>query len=162
MSPASAPGVVDRYLGLALTGNLEGAVAVAVRKLSEGTSAEAILDEVLVPAQRAVGDRWHRNEIGVADEHVASHTAYAALYALGNLMPAPPPTSRVVIGCAEGDWHALAPHILSLQLRARGFAATVLGCPPPPITSPVSSNPTAPTRSRCRAVCPSTTPAWPG
>jgi methanogenic corrinoid protein MtbC1 len=128
---AAEPGSARRYLDLALTGDVVGAVAVALRRLSEGASPEAVLEEVLVPAQREVGDRWHRNEIGVADEHVATGAAYAALYALADTVPTSPASARIVIGCAEGDWHALTTHILALQLRARGFAVTVLGASTP-------------------------------
>lgn len=131
MTAASTPSVADRYLDLALAGDVEQAVAVTLARLAQGGSAEAVLDEVLVPAQRELGDRWHRNEIGVADEHVASHTAYAVLYALADTMSTPAPTGRVVIGCAEGDWHGLTTHILALALRTRGFAVSVLGASTP-------------------------------
>lgn len=128
----SAAAVATRYLDLALTGDVGGAIAVALRRVAEGVSPEVVLDEVLVPAQREVGDRWHRDEIGVADEHVATGTAYATLHALASTVSTPPASATtVVVGCAEGDWHALTTHVLALQLRSRGFAVTVLGASTP-------------------------------
>ena len=74
-----------------------------------------------MPAQREVGELWHRNEIGVADEPPATGVAYAGLHALADTVSAPAPTTRVVIGCAEGEWHALTTHVLALQLRAEAL-----------------------------------------
>lgn len=119
------------YLDHALGGDARQAVDVALELLDAGVPGETVIADLLAVAQRQVGDRWHRNELSVADEHLATGTASSALHALGSASPRPRRSATVVVTCAEGDWHSLAAHMFAEQLRARGVAVAFLGASTP-------------------------------
>lgn len=95
--------------------------------LDAGVTEGAVIDELLAVAQREVGERWHRNELTVADEHRVSGVSTAALGALVNEMGEIDGRGHTVVVCAEGDWHALAAQMFGEALRGRGIGVTVLG-----------------------------------
>ncbi len=131
MTLAPPRALVDRYLDLALAGDSGSAVDLALETLELGGSPAAFVTGVLVPAQREVGNRWHRDEIGVADEHIATGTAAAVVHALSRRVPVPAGPARVVLGCAEGDWHSMTTQLLAVELRTLGIGVTVLGASTP-------------------------------
>jgi len=115
----------------AKTGQTNEAVRFAVDLLDSGTSQASIISNVLAASQREVGDEWQRDEISVADEHVATGITESALYALSSKIPSDPALGSVVVASAEGDWHSLAGHMFSEQLRSAGLAVTFLGASTP-------------------------------
>lgn len=131
MTAVEPVGLLDDYAQLALAGRAGPAIALALRMLDEGQPAGDIIGRVLAPAQRAVGDSWHRDEIGVGEEHVATGVTHAVLHALGDATPEPTDSARVVVACAEGDWHGIAAHMLAEQLRAKGLTVAFLGASTP-------------------------------
>ncbi|MBW4030475.1 MAG: hypothetical protein HIU57_07330 [Acidobacteria bacterium] len=115
----------------AINGKTNEAVRFAVDLLDSGTSHARIVSDVFATSQRHVGDRWQRNEISVADEHVATGVTESALYAVSSNQQSEPPLGNVVVACAEGDWHSIAGHMFSEQLRGAGLAVTFLGASTP-------------------------------
>ena len=63
---------VEPYMELALSGETSRAVRLTLDLLDRGTSENSLITDVLAPAQRQIGDRWQRNLLDVADEHVAT------------------------------------------------------------------------------------------
>lgn len=103
------------------------ALALALRLQDEGAPVGRILTELVGPAQEEVGKRWQRNEITVADEHAA--TAVADQVAATVTVIRRPDVSgpRVVLACAEGEWHVLPARLLAEALRAEGLDVSFLG-----------------------------------
>jgi methanogenic corrinoid protein MtbC1 len=66
------PEVVDQYLVAVTDRNRVAAVALAVGLADEGVRFEELCTELVSAAQIEVGNRWHRNEFSVADEHAAT------------------------------------------------------------------------------------------
>ncbi len=130
MSPNQSGDLIDSFLGHALVGESHQAVRFALDLLDAGIPEEAVITDLLAPAQRQVGERWHQNTLSVADEHLATGAAESALHALG-AATAPGGTGLVVVACAEGDWHAIAADMLSEQLRSRGMNVAFLGASTP-------------------------------
>lgn len=122
---------VEPYLGVAVMGNRRPAVRLALDLLDNRVPATKIIEELLAAAQREVGERWYRNELSPADEHLASGVAGAALDALASEMPPPTRGGLVVVACAEGDWHSLSAQMIGEELRAFGFDVSVLGASTP-------------------------------
>ena len=91
-----------------------------------GASLEALVLELLAPAQREVGLRWERREWNVAQEHAAAAIADAALavLALGDVAVH---RGLVLVGCVEGEWHMLAARMAAEVFRRRGWSVTFLG-----------------------------------
>ena len=122
---------VGPYLVDAIVGNRRPAVQLAIGLRDTRVSEDRIVEDLLAAAQREVGERWYRNEITAADEHLASGVAAAALDALAAEMRPATREGLVVVACAEGDWHSLAAQMFGESLRALGFAVTVLGASTP-------------------------------
>jgi len=119
---------VAEFVVAAVAGDRRQAVRLAMAQLDRGVSASTVIHDVLAPAQREVGERWHRSELTTADEHVATGVTHGVLEALASLAPeASPDMGPVVVACAETDWHALPAQMFAEDLRSRGVPVVFLG-----------------------------------
>ena len=109
----------------------KGALSIALELLDNGTPLGEVLTRVVAPAQAEVGERWHRNDSSVADEHAATAVADAVVSALTAMAEAPVNGLDVVVVCAEGEWHLLAARITAETLRSEGCNVTLLGASMP-------------------------------
>ncbi len=123
--------LVESYLENAVKGERRPAIRCALDLFDSGVPEEQVVVGLLAAAQREVGERWHRNELTVADEHIATGVAAAALDALVNESDPSGREGHTVVACAEGDWHALAAEMFGESLRSHGVAVTVLGASTP-------------------------------
>jgi methanogenic corrinoid protein MtbC1 len=120
------------YLADAVLGRRQPAIRLAMDLLDNRVRSDTIVEKLLAAAQREVGDRWQRNELTAADEHLATGVAAAALDALSGEVAVPKPHGLTVVTCAEGDWHSLAAQMFGESLRTHGIGVTVLGASTPP------------------------------
>lgn len=126
---------VDRraFLSHLLSRDRKQALAVAMRLADDGTPLAEILTQLVAAAQVEVGERWHANDISVADEHAATAVAdhvVAVVTAQSGAVEGG--GRRVVVACAEGEWHVLPARITAEVLRAAGCDVTFLGGSLPP------------------------------
>ncbi|WP_405783501.1 B12-binding domain-containing protein [Streptomyces sp. NBC_00859] len=122
----------------------KAAVALTVRLVEDGLSEEEVLLDLVAPAQIAVGSRWAAGEWTVAQEHAATHVSQQVVAAIAAIRPPDgvAPTGDIAVACSDGEWHTLAPRILSEVLRLRGFQVRFLGghVPPARLISDLHSN----------------------
>ena len=122
---------LDRYVEDAVGGERRSAIRTTLEMLDRGVTQDRVIVELLAAAQREVGERWHRNQLTVADEHIATGVSAAALDALvGEVRPLEGDGHTVVV-CAEGDWHSLAAQMFGESLHGLGVGVTVLGASTP-------------------------------
>ena len=122
---------VQTYLDDAMVGNRRAAVRLTLDLLDRRVPREQIIVELLAAAQRDVGERWYRNEITPADEHLASGVTAAALDMLMGETSDPARDIHTVVTCAEGDFHSLAAQMFGESLREHRIGVTVLGASTP-------------------------------
>src|SRR5215210_5471724 len=128
--------VREAYLDALVAGDLDGARRVLTGALDAGTTVRELYLGVLQPALYEVGARWSRAEISVAQEHLATAAAQAAMAGLAERL-APLPGSRgasrgsVVIACAEDELHALGVRMVADFLEADGWGVTWIGAMTP-------------------------------
>lgn len=122
---------VNGYLDAAIGGRRQLAVRLTLDLLDNGVPSAAIVEDLLGAAQQEVGERWYRNELTAADEHIATGAATAALDALAGETKRPSNSGLTVVACAEGDWHSLAAEMFGESLRTHGMNVTVLGASTP-------------------------------
>ncbi|UJW36169.1 cobalamin B12-binding domain-containing protein [Saccharothrix sp. AJ9571] len=104
------------------------ATALIGELLDRGEDPVAVLVEVIAAAQRSVGLRWQRGEWPVAREHAATGVSAAAVEVVARHVRRVPVTrGRVVVACAEREWHALPAMLIGHALRANGWDVTLLG-----------------------------------
>lgn len=87
-----------------------------------------VYEEVLCQAMCELGDMWARDEITIADEHLATATADAALSALYRDIDWPESrSSRIFIACPQGEHHVLGARILADLLALDGWDEMYFG-----------------------------------
>lgn len=129
--------VLVRYEAALSADDANAARSLVDELLDDGVDPVSVLTDVVAATQRAVGTRWQRGEWSVADEHAATAIAVAATKAVARHVRRRPVTrGRVVVACAEREWHALPAMIIDCALRAHGWDSTMLG----PATSPMRLN----------------------
>ena len=111
------PDHVEAYLDAAIAGQRRPAIRLTLDLLDHRVPRVAIVENLLGAAQKEVGERWYRNELTAADEHIATGVASAALDALAGETPVTSDGDLTVVACAEGDWHSLAAQMLGESLR---------------------------------------------
>ena len=108
----------------------DAAVHTAFDSLLAEYSLDAVLEGVVLPLLRELGDGWARGEISVAQEHFASNVLRGRLLGLarGWDRGAGP---RAVLACPPGERHDLGLIIFGLALREHGWRITFLGADTP-------------------------------
>lgn len=125
---------VDDFLRLALAGQRDSAVRLAVDLRDRGIPTGDIIDGLLARTQTEVGERWLRGETNIAEEHVTTATSTEALLTLvseRHPVAAARGTGHTVAVAAEGDRHGLVPEMFGCWLRSLGIPVTVLGASMP-------------------------------
>lgn len=115
-----------------LAGDELGAWSVTESALAAGAEPADVHLELLVPALRAIGERWEAGEIDVGDEHRASVIAHRVIGRLGPRFNRPGRKRGVVVlGAVAGERHELPGAIVADQLRGAGFEVVDLGADTP-------------------------------
>lgn len=99
--------------------------------VGSGITLERLVEQGLAPAMAQVGALWQAAVWSVADEHVATAVAEAALSAAAAECAPPAGKGEVVVACVEGDWHSLPSRMLAEVLVSRGWSVRFLGASHP-------------------------------
>ena len=122
----------ERYLQALLDGNMVEAAACVTDSLEHGVGVAFVYLEVLAAAQVEIGERWHRGEINVAQEHLASQITLAQMVRLRLAAPRDRSTGRrVVVAAVEGEHHDLGARIVADLLALDGWEVDFLGANTP-------------------------------
>ncbi len=87
---------------------------------------EAALTQVLAPVLHQIGEAWHRGEVSVAEEHLATHFLRARLQELLDLTSYPQ-GSPILVTTPPGERHELGAMMAAYRLRRRGLPGLYLG-----------------------------------
>lgn len=97
-----------------------------------------LVEEVVLPALRDVGERWERGEVTPAQEHFASNVVRGRLLGLSRGWGAGS-GPVAILACPSGERHDLALIAFGLLLRERGWRIVFLGQDTPAFTIAESS-----------------------
>ncbi len=100
----------------------EGLFRKALRLLGP----EGVVEGLITPLLHEIGEAWHRGEIGVAEEHLATQFLRARLQELLDLVGVPGGPLYLVT-TPPGERHELGAMALAYLLRRRGVRALYLG-----------------------------------
>ena len=101
--------------------------------LADGWTASQVVDELVVPSQFDVGQRWLTGEWTVAQEHAATCVNEAVVHWLTSRLPEPADDApSVLVSCLQGERHALPALVLAHDLTLRGLTVVYLGADPEP------------------------------
>ncbi|HEU4325768.1 MAG TPA: cobalamin-dependent protein [Roseiflexaceae bacterium] len=114
-------------------GDEPAAQAVVEHARAQGMDSYEIYYRIFAPAMVRIGELWERNELSVAEEHLATAITERLIGRLssGFQRPSGAPPGLVVLGCVAGERHTLGLRMLSDLLRARGWRVLDLGADVP-------------------------------
>lgn len=115
---------------------LVGGDEVTARNLArtivdEGTSVVELIEQVIAPSLRKIGQEWHDGQLSIWVEHRASATTERIL---GDVAPQPRGRRRgsAVVAAVAGDRHSLATTMAAVTLRENNWHVHHLGADMPP------------------------------
>ena len=122
---------VERMYAALLDGDEPEARRVCQRLVGDGTTVVDLVETVLAPALRRIGDSWHAGEVAIWAEHRATMIAERLL---GELSPNPRGRRRGVVAVAavSGDHHSLPTTMATVVLREAHWHVHHLGADTPP------------------------------
>jgi methanogenic corrinoid protein MtbC1 len=121
------------FLAALLEGSARRAEDAVRTALADGMEPAEVHVQVVAPAMRAVGELWARDEITVADEHLATAITYRALNVVSSAGGAAgaPWRPRVMLAALAGEHHVVGLQMVSDTLEAAGFEIMLLGADVP-------------------------------
>lgn len=134
-APTAAEGVrhrdalIDRFL-VAAEGNRAADVEAVLDEMLASGSFEAVVDDLVLPSTRALGDAWVAGRLGIAAEHAASAAIgrrLAAAFQAAGVAGRP----AVVVGMPPGSRHELGALAFAAALRRRDVGVLYLGADVP-------------------------------
>ena len=101
---------------------------IALEMLRPDRPVPEVYTALLQPAQYEVGRRWERNEISVAQEHMATAVTQYVLAELYSRLEIPESTrGGLVVTGVEGELHQVGAHMIADILEADGWNVRFLG-----------------------------------
>lgn len=108
----------------------EDALDCEVRRLPYVGSALAVIERVIVPVLRTIGDRWFAGEISVAQEHLVAQKLDAVMHDFVRLAPG---GDRVaLVACMAEEQHHLGALAVAVYLATWGVRPVFFGARTPP------------------------------
>lgn len=124
-----------------------GAVDLTQELLAEGTPAERILNEALIPGMREVGRKFQCNQAFVPDMLIAADAMKKAMAILKDELSKAQiePKGTFIIGTVQGDMHDIGKNLVAMMVEGAGWKVIDLGVdvPPEKFMQAVTENPRA-------------------
>jgi methanogenic corrinoid protein MtbC1 len=86
-----------------------------------------LIETVIFPTLREIGDAWYNGKIFVAVEHFASGFIRSKLLAIYQALPINRRVSCIMVGGAPGELHEIGSLVTALLLREAGYHVEYLG-----------------------------------
>lgn len=120
------------YLQAVLAGERTVAGTLIKDAIAGGVSLRDIYLHVFQPAQHEIGRRWQRNEISVADEHLATAITQAIMSQLYPLLFSGPRKARTFVSaCVGGELHEIGARMVADFFEMDGWNTYYLGANTP-------------------------------
>lgn len=117
---------------LLLNGDRLGALHMVQTLQDQGHTLIEIEVKLIGHALQHIGLRWQRNEVSVAQEHLATATASAVMADRYAHNPPPPSKGqRALLACVQGNMHALGLRTVADALEFEGWEVQCLGANTP-------------------------------
>jgi MerR family transcriptional regulator, light-induced transcriptional regulator len=116
------------YIQAIRGGERRAALAVALEAVRAGASVPDVYVEILQPAQYEIGRLWERNEITVANEHMATAITQYVVAQLYSQLQVPERTrGNALVTGVRGELHQLGANMVADVLEADGWRIRFLG-----------------------------------
>ena len=118
----------EPYSAAALRGNRREALALLDQALLREKSLPGVSVHVIQPAMYEVGRQWQRNNVSVAQEHLA--TAFSQSWmsrGMARVSPAPPNGLRALFGVLAGNHHVMGYRMVADAFELAGWTTHGMG-----------------------------------
>lgn len=88
---------------------------------------ELVGEQLIAPVLIEIGERWHRGEINVTNEHFATAYLQQRLAAILRTIPVSGGNSLIWVGCAPTEEHEIGALMLTIYLRRAGYHTQYMG-----------------------------------
>ena len=88
---------------------------------------QGVIQQVILPVLRQVGDRWAAGSICPANEHLFSVNVQRVLAWLSDSVPVSPGAPTAIVTTPAGQWHEIGSHIAAVLTAVAGWRVVFLG-----------------------------------
>ncbi len=122
-------GYQERFLAALRQGDEAAARHIVDEVRATGVDGSAIYYEIFAPSMVTIGELWERNELNVAEEHLATAITERMIGGLSPLFEHEVGSQGgiVLLGCVAGERHALGLRMLADLFRREGWRVLYLG-----------------------------------
>jgi methanogenic corrinoid protein MtbC1 len=116
------------YLEACLTGDRRRAIRIILDAVDSGLDVQDAYLDVLVPAQREVGEMWHAAKMGIHEEHVVTAITQSVMALLAERGRRSEVNGKtVLLASVASNAHDLGPRVLTDLFEIAGWRAIGLG-----------------------------------
>jgi methanogenic corrinoid protein MtbC1 len=117
-----------RYLSSCLDGRPQDAMAAVLRALDDGLPPSVLYTQVLLAAEKEIGELWHVGDVSVAEEHLVSETTRELMaLVVARSAPAEPRGATLIAASISGNAHDLGLRAAADLFRIAGWRCLYLG-----------------------------------
>jgi len=120
-------GVIVRELAAALLAFCEAEAEAILSEAFALYTIEEVGENIITPVLVEIGERWHRGEASVVQEHFAAGFLRHRLAALFRTYSQPATGPLAITGAVAGEWHDIGILLVALTLRRHGWRVIHLG-----------------------------------
>jgi len=122
----------ESYCGAVLSGDASQAQKVIDNGLAAGVIPSRLYLEVLMPTQVEIGARWHRGDVTIPQEHIATQITLRQMARLRGMLKTRLRLGlKAVVSSVEGDQHFIGAQAVSDFLVVDGWEVDFLGADVP-------------------------------
>lgn len=121
---------LESFVGSLVGGNRQAAQLLINQELDNGADLLDVGVDIIQPALYRIGDLWQKNQISVAQEHLATaicQNLLAGAYSCGLFPLAQDSKGKALLLCVEGNQHSLGLRVVSDALESHGWETQFLG-----------------------------------
>ena len=128
MSPEVLAKLREQYGRAILDGSAERAAEVIDQGLAAGVIPSKLYLDVLMPVQVDIGARWHRGEVTIPQEHIATQITLRQMARLRSMLKTRLKLGlKAVVSSVEGDQHFIGGQAVADFLMVDGWEVDFLG-----------------------------------
>lgn len=128
LSTENQDALVEETFQILIGGRTDELRRLLVNLHLSGLSVASIADRVLSPAMRRIGDLWHRGQLSIAVEHLATRAALEGVASLRSVVGPVENQNSLALCCStEEDFHEFPVQVAAAVLEEQGFEVVELG-----------------------------------
>jgi methanogenic corrinoid protein MtbC1 len=117
-----------RYLALCLDGKPQAAAELVLDELERGATPATLYTEVLIAAEKEIGELWHVGDINIAEEHLVSETTREVMALIvARQAPREPTGPGLIAASVAGNAHDIGLRAVADLFRLAGWRSLFLG-----------------------------------